>query len=157
MINKYATALAAGIAALAIFTLSHAAEWTDYGGDKGGMRYSDLDQINRANVADLEQAWVYHTGISERRGEFAQFATFENTPIMVGGKLVMCTPFRRVVALDPTTGKELWAFDSGAEVPEDGNFRIYNCRGVSQWLDEEAHLDAVRVLRQDPRSLPHSR
>src|SRR5258705_11612776 len=34
--------------------------WHRSHGDNGGMRYSALDQINRQNVAKLEQAWIYH-------------------------------------------------------------------------------------------------
>ncbi len=32
-------------------------EWRYYGGDAGGTRYAPLDQIDRANVADLEIKW----------------------------------------------------------------------------------------------------
>src|SRR5438270_5592033 len=35
--------------------------WHRSHGDNGGMRYSALDQINLQNVADLQQAWVYHS------------------------------------------------------------------------------------------------
>src|SRR5690242_17177636 len=35
--------------------------WHRSHGDNGGMRYSALDQINRTNVAQLQQAWVYHS------------------------------------------------------------------------------------------------
>ena len=38
------------------------ADWPEYGGDKGGMRYSPLTQINAENVTELELAWVYHHG-----------------------------------------------------------------------------------------------
>jgi len=37
-------------------------EWTYYGHDAGGMRYSPLAQINRDNVAHLKVAWTFHTG-----------------------------------------------------------------------------------------------
>src|SRR5689334_20901652 len=35
--------------------------WHRSQGDNGGMRYSALDQINRQNVANLQQAWIYHS------------------------------------------------------------------------------------------------
>src|SRR4051812_18957008 len=35
-------------------------EWPAYGHDAGGMRYSPLTQITRANVARLGVAWTYH-------------------------------------------------------------------------------------------------
>ena len=37
-------------------------EWRFYGGDRGGMRYSPLAEITRANVGRLERVWTYHTG-----------------------------------------------------------------------------------------------
>src|SRR5437667_481268 len=36
--------------------------WHRSHGDNGGMRYSALKQINRQNVAKLQQAWIYHSG-----------------------------------------------------------------------------------------------
>ena len=38
------------------------ADWPDYGGDAGGLRYSPLTQITRENVGELEVAWEHHSG-----------------------------------------------------------------------------------------------
>ena len=38
------------------------------------------------------------------------FAQSEVTPLVVNGVMYIATPYNRVVALDPTTGKESWAF-----------------------------------------------
>ncbi len=35
-------------------------EWPTYGHDPGGVRFSPLEQITPANVAQLQVAWVYH-------------------------------------------------------------------------------------------------
>jgi quinoprotein glucose dehydrogenase len=40
--------------------LASAREWPTYGHDSGGMRYSPLTQIDRANVSRLAVAWTYH-------------------------------------------------------------------------------------------------
>src|ERR1700722_13629362 len=37
-------------------------DWRIYGGDRGGTKYSALDQINRQNVRRLRPAWIYHCG-----------------------------------------------------------------------------------------------
>jgi quinoprotein glucose dehydrogenase len=37
------------------------ATWPYYGGDSGGMRYSNLSQINRENVSDLKVAWTLYS------------------------------------------------------------------------------------------------
>ncbi len=38
------------------------------------------------------------------------FSQSEVTPLVVNGVMYVATPYNRVVALDPTTGKESWAF-----------------------------------------------
>lgn len=108
-------------------------EWPEYGGG-GGRRYAALDLIDRSNVADLEVAWVYRTGDSSDGNTPDRPATsaFEVTPILADGRLVFCTPFNRVVALDPLTGGELWQFDPRSDLSRDyGNQLV--CRGVAQW------------------------
>jgi len=37
-------------------------QWSSYGGDPGGSRYSSLGQITRSNIGRLEVAWTYRTG-----------------------------------------------------------------------------------------------
>ncbi|HZB93968.1 MAG TPA: membrane-bound PQQ-dependent dehydrogenase, glucose/quinate/shikimate family, partial [Stellaceae bacterium] len=79
--------------------------WQAYGGDDGGTRYSAARQITRENVARLALAWTYHTGEAARRGDAFRRSATEVTPILAEGKLVFCTPFDRVIALDPATGR----------------------------------------------------
>ena len=113
------------------------AGWPSYGGDPGGTRYSPLTQIDRGNVGSLEVAWTYRTGEELGPRPFA----FEVTPILVGARLVFCTPWNRVVALDPETGAELWRFDPELDRSID-YANQYVCRGVSAWTDEEAPVGA---------------
>jgi quinoprotein glucose dehydrogenase len=39
-------------------------EWTHFGSDLGGSRFSSMDQITPANVSRLKVAWTYRTGPS---------------------------------------------------------------------------------------------
>jgi quinoprotein glucose dehydrogenase len=106
-------------------------EWRFYGGDRGGMRYSPLAQINRSNVRGLERAWVYNTGELALGLATASFrSAFSCTPLAIDGVLYVSTPSSRVIALDAETGKELWAFD-----PQAGKkVREFNAhRGVACW------------------------
>lgn len=120
--------------------------WTHTGADAGQTRFSAISQINPDNVAHLEQAWVYHTGEMNRRGELARRSKFEATPIIANGNLVLCTPFNRIVALDPATGNERWVFD--AEIRTDQGRRYsYTCRGVAQWHDRQASADRTCAHR----------
>jgi quinoprotein glucose dehydrogenase len=103
-------------------------EWPTYGHDPGGMRFSPLTQITPGNVAGLETAWVYHMKPAASatapvdnapagppqgrggRGSASGFASGETTPLVIDGIMYVTTPYGRVVALDPTTGKEKWVF-----------------------------------------------
>lgn len=112
--------------------------WEDYGGSRGGTRYAPIGQITPENARHLKVAWTYRTGEMTRRSpEMLRNSTNETTPILAAGNLVMCTPFSRVVALDPQTGKERWVFDPEID-PKIPFPNQYFCRGISQWQDSKA-------------------
>src|SRR5262245_34239309 len=113
-------------------------EWPSYGNDVGGTRYSPLTQIDRGNVTNLRIAWTYRTGEVGGVAPYAHTA-FEATPLMVDGTLFLSTPYDRVIALDPETGKERWAYDP--KVDRARRFAIITSRGVATWLDTEARVD----------------
>ena len=95
-------------------------EWPTYGHDSGGMRFSPLDQITPANVGTLTQAWVYHLkpagfsppaqGRGGRGGNVEGFLGSQGTPLIVDGLMYISSPYGRVVALDATTGEEVWIY-----------------------------------------------
>jgi quinoprotein glucose dehydrogenase len=53
------------------------------------------------------------------------FSPSENTPLVIDGIMYMSTPYSRVVAVDPTTGKEIWAY----KLPSSGP----STRGIEYW------------------------
>jgi quinoprotein glucose dehydrogenase len=109
-------------------------DWPAYGHDPGGMRYSPLTQINRENVSKLKVAWVFHTGdISDGSGR-PKRSGLETTPILVDGILYLTSPFNRVFAVDPETGKQLWVYDPMIEIAGNYGDGLIN-RGVAAWLD----------------------
>jgi quinoprotein glucose dehydrogenase len=109
-------------------------EWPYYGHDAGGMRFSPLTQINRENVVRLKIAWTFHTGdISEGSGRRKR-SGFESTPLMVDGTLYLTTPFNRVIALDPESGAQRWAYDPKIDLDGDYGDGLVN-RGAATWLD----------------------
>jgi quinoprotein glucose dehydrogenase len=114
-------------------------DWLYYGGDQGGRHYSEAAQINRDNVRDLEVAWVHRSGDMARYGEEMEKTSTQATPILLppeaGESLAYCTPFNRVIALDPGTGAQRWEFDPQIDRRGDRPFR---CRGVSYALDSAA-------------------
>lgn len=122
-------------------------DWPCYGHDPGGMRYSPLVQINRENVSQLKVAWLFHTGdISDGRSNRKR-SGFETTPILIDGVLYLTTPFNRVVALDPETGKQLWAYDPQTELTLDYGDGLIN-RGVATWPAPGSHESRQPVRRR---------
>ena len=100
-----------------------------------GAKYSPLQQINRGNVANLELAWEYHTGEVPPADTTGSLIAFEDQPSLIEGNLVICTTSRRIVALDPRTGEERWAYD-----PRGRKVGMQKCRGIASWVDREAPL-----------------
>ena len=112
--------------------------WPHYGGDAGGTRYSSAAQITPANVDGLRQQWLYRTGdVARRDPALMKRIKFETTPILVDDKLVLCSTFNEVIALDPGDGRERWRFDPKVATDRRPANR-YNCRGVAQWRDPQA-------------------
>ena len=114
-------------------TTRSTSEWPEYGGGTG-QRYVGAGEITRDNVANLEVAWIYRTGqvAGERTEAVRSTSAFELTPILADGRMLICTPFNDVIALDPLTGGELWRYEHGLDLS--GNYSNQMiCRGVSHW------------------------
>ena len=123
-----------GVAAAGAPASAGGRDWTFYGADAGGSRYSSLAEIDRTNVGALEPAWRIRTGDLDALPPPPAHMAFQATPIRVGELLVLPTPLGRVLALDPASGEERWRFDAtvaGEEYPE------YSSRGVAAWTDRE--------------------
>ena len=108
------------------------AGWSHYGGDEGGSRFSVARQITPENVDSLIPAWSFSTGdLAKRDRKTMRRTSLQATPILVGDKLITCTSFNEIIALDPETGSQLWRFDP--KIPTDKVFPAnkFNCRGVA--------------------------
>ena len=108
-------------------------EWPIPAGDAGAQRYSPLTDVNRGNVSQLKVAWTYRHG-DYRSGWPDPFkgTAFEASPIVVDNRLIFSTPFNRVIALDPETGRELWTFDPKIDKSRRFANLMVN-RGVAFW------------------------
>ena len=114
------------------------AGWPFYGADQGGTRYSAAAEITANNVTELRSQWTYRTGdVARRDPALMKRIKFQTTPILVEDKLVLCTPFSEVIALDPGDGHELWRHDPKVATDRRPANR-YNCRGVAAWCDPAA-------------------
>ena len=98
-----------GVALLA-FQAPPDGDWPAYGRDPGGQRFSPLAIINRHNVSRVRVAWTFHTG-DAYQPRSGRATAFEATPIYVDGGLYLATSLGRVIALDPVSGKQRWAYE----------------------------------------------
>ncbi len=122
--------------------LRHTSEYHQYGGE-GARQYVDLNQITPDNVTHLKLLWSYKTGdVSTGDAAVKSRTSFEATPILVNGALVLCSPFNRVVSLDPLTGAEHWSFDPAIDLSSHYANRLV-CRGISVWKDETLDENAL--------------
>lgn len=78
------------------------ASWRDYGGGPDSAHYSPARQITKENVARLQLAWEYPTGDN---------AGYLFNPIAVDNMVYVLARNSSLVALDATTGKEIWVHE----------------------------------------------
>lgn len=81
---------------------SDSVNWLLHGRDYTNQRFSPLDQINTGNIAKLVPKWIYQTGVA---------GTFQTTPLVADGIMYLSTPFSHVVAVNASTGKEIWRYE----------------------------------------------
>ncbi len=117
--------------------------WAFYGRDAGGERFSPLTQVDRSNVAQLKPAWTFHTG-DVANGDDGPRSGLETTPLFLDGRLYLTTSFNRIVALDPVSGQQLWAYDPEIDRKTWYGDGLIN-RGVAAWRDPNAAKGACAL------------
>jgi quinoprotein glucose dehydrogenase len=73
--------------------------WSDFGGGPDNARYLTLEQINKSNVDQLAVAWTYPTRDN---------ISYVFNPIVVDNVMYVLARNNSLVALDASTGKEIW-------------------------------------------------
>jgi quinoprotein glucose dehydrogenase len=143
--NLRISMMAAGLLGSAVLAAAQAApgeDWPSYGNDRGAMRYSPLTQITPANVKSLKVAWTYHM----KPADATRVATSETTPLVVGNVMYLGSPYGRIVALDATTGKELWVY----KLP--GNTRPAP-RGMAYWPGDDKYAPELLFGTNDGKMM----
>ena len=100
-------------------------DWPMYRHDLAGTGFSPLSQITIDNVDQLSHAWEY--GLERDADTDGPGPNSQATPIVVDGAMYLPAA-DRVVALNPTSGEEIWrhGFPEGAP----------SRRGVAYWAGE---------------------
>ncbi len=122
--------------------------WSTFNGDLGAQKYSPLTQITPENVGSLRMAWQVHTGDvssggppsggfhirpdSAAAGAATPPTVWSATPLFVNDTLYLGTPFYRIFALEPDTGRVKWTYESKAVLEALTQPDLKN-RGVAYW------------------------
>jgi lanthanide-dependent methanol dehydrogenase len=77
--------------------------WAAQAGNMENHRYSQLKQINKANVKNMKVAWMFSTGVL--RGH-------EGSPLVIGDMMYLHSAFpNKVFAMDLNTQKIVWKYE----------------------------------------------
>lgn len=112
------------------------ATWDSFHGQLNAQKYSPLTQITAANVQHLEKVWEFHTDdMSDGSGKVPA-TVWSATPIFANDTIYIGTPFYRLIALDPGTGKVKWSFDTHTPLKATTQPALKN-RGVAYWAAKD--------------------
>jgi quinoprotein glucose dehydrogenase len=111
---------------------THYDGWYTFNGDLENQKYSEADQITPQNVGKLEKVWEVHTGdVSDGSGKIP-LTDWSATPLFVNDTVYVSTPFYRIFAIAPDTGKVKWTYDTHS-VLEAVTQPHLKTRGVAYW------------------------
>jgi quinoprotein glucose dehydrogenase len=103
--------------------------WIDYLGGPESAHYSALKQLNTNNVNKLDVAWSYLTGDD---------ITYTFSPLVVDNIAYFAAKQGSLVAVDATTGKELWVHSFTAPSATPSRFAgIAGMRGANYWESKD--------------------
>jgi PQQ-dependent dehydrogenase (methanol/ethanol family) len=103
---------------------SEPGQWMTYGGTYSEQRFSQLNQINSANVGSLSLAWY---------GDYETNQDQHGSPLFIDGIIYVSTSRNVVQAFDAKSGKPLWTYNPSIH----GERLRYNVglvnRGIAAW------------------------
>ena len=94
--------------------------WTQYGGGADQSKYVDLRQITKENVTELQVAWEYPTKDN--------VSAYRFNPVIVDNVMYVLAKNNSLVAVDVTTGKEIWIH---------ANLNTASKRGINYWESKD--------------------
>jgi quinoprotein glucose dehydrogenase len=86
--------------------------WSTFNGDLMAQKYSTATAITPDNVGKLAVAWQLHTGDMSDGSGGRPPSDWSATPLFVNNTIYVSTPFYRIFAIEPDSGKVKWTFDT---------------------------------------------
>ena len=96
--------------------------WSDDGGGPDNSHYVDFSQITKKNVSQLQVAWAYPSNDT---------ISYLWNPLIAGNVMYVLARNDSLVALDATTGKEIWVHEQLQGIEP---------RGINYWESKD-HTD----------------
>jgi PQQ-dependent dehydrogenase (methanol/ethanol family) len=133
-------------------------DWLTYNGDLNGNRYSQLTEINTANVNELSLKWIFTVPLWKQflpdtsyYRENMRYFGLEVTPLVADGIMYITGP-HQAFALDARTGREIWHYSRPRNSSVVGDAALGTNRGVAILADkifmttDDAHLIALNRI-----------
>jgi len=115
-----AGSMAGGLTSERIAGAAEPQNWLSYWGDVRGLHYSSLNQIDTANVRQLQARWAL---------PMPGAGNMEAVPLVVDG-VMYTTAIGQVLALDARTGRQIWRYQRTQKQVNPYESNRYN-RGVA--------------------------
>ncbi len=93
--------------------------WAEYGGGPDNARHVTLDQINKSTLSQLSVAWTYPT---------EDTISYVFGPVVVDNVIYVLAKNNSLVALDATTGREIWIHEGLQGIAP---------RGINYWESKD--------------------
>ncbi|HWY63304.1 MAG TPA: pyrroloquinoline quinone-dependent dehydrogenase [Rhizomicrobium sp.] len=109
-------------------------DWSDFNGNAMAQKYSTATQITPDNVKNLAIAWSVHTGdVSPGGAGNLPKTAWQSTPLFVNNTVYVSTPFYRIFAIEPDTGKVKWIY-AAKTISNDPKAQFHGKnRGIAYW------------------------
>ena len=133
-------------------------EWLTYNGTLNANRYSELSEINTANVNHLDLKWIFTVPLWRNLlpdtayfNENMKYFGLEVTPLVADGVMYITGPLS-AYALDALTGREIWNYSRPRTPGLVGDASLGTNRGVAIlgnyvfMVTDNAHLIALNRI-----------
>ena len=131
---RFLAGLAAALVGTMTAALAQSDQWPTFNGDAMAQKYSPLTQITPQNVGQLRKVWSLHTGdVSGRAGKSGRRAgrtSWSATPLFVNDTVYVGTPYSRIFAVAPDSGKTKWIYSPKTDFKKR---QIIKSRGLAYW------------------------
>jgi quinoprotein glucose dehydrogenase/quinate dehydrogenase (quinone) len=118
-------------------------QWTAFGNDLSGDRFTPAALITPENAGSLAPAWTFQTGEVPSNSYVTGSMEFEAVPLKVGDNLYICTQNNTVIAIDGDSGQEIWRVKPPIDF---SHARVRRCRGLAYHAATGEGICAQRLL-----------